>query len=55
MSPIKDYVGGLKWIIYDRPSAIDGKSFAIFDDIYDGFTRGEDTDSIYLDYAKAFD
>ena len=26
-----------------------------FDDIYEGFTRGEDTDSIYLDYAKAFD
>ena len=26
-----------------------------FDDIYKGFTRGEDTDSIYLDYAKAFD
>ena len=25
------------------------------DDIYEGFTRGEDTDSIYLDYAKAFD
>ena len=26
-----------------------------FDDIYEGFTRGEVTDSIYLDYAKAFD
>ena len=26
-----------------------------FDDIYEGFTRGEDTDSMYLDYAKAFD
>ena len=26
-----------------------------FDDIFEGFTRGEDTDSIYLDYAKAFD
>ena len=26
-----------------------------FDNIYEGFTRGEDTDSIYLDYAKAFD
>ena len=26
-----------------------------FDDIYKGFTRGEDTDSMYLDYAKAFD
>ena len=26
-----------------------------FDDIYEGFTRGKDTDSIYLDYAKAFD
>ena len=26
-----------------------------FDDIYEGFTRGEDTDSIYLNYAKAFD
>ena len=26
-----------------------------FDDIYEGFTRDEDTDSIYLDYAKAFD
>ena len=24
-----------------------------FDDIFEGFTRGEDTDSIYLDYAKA--
>ena len=26
-----------------------------FDTIYEGFTRSEDTDSIYLDYAKAFD
>ena len=26
-----------------------------FDDIFERFTRGEDTDSIYLDYAKAFD
>ena len=26
-----------------------------FDDIFEGFTRSEDTDSIYLDYAKAFD
>ena len=26
-----------------------------FDDIYEGFTRGVDTDSIYLDYAKAVD
>ena len=26
-----------------------------FDDIYEGFALGEDTDSIYLDYAKAFD
>ena len=26
-----------------------------FDDIYEGFIRGEDTDSIYLDYTKAFD
>ena len=26
-----------------------------FDDIFEGFIRGEDTDSIYLDYAKAFD
>ena len=25
-----------------------------FDDIFEEFTRGEDTDSIYLDYAKAF-
>jgi hypothetical protein len=28
-----------------------------FDDIYDneGFTKGKDTDSIYLDFARAFD
>ena len=26
-----------------------------FDDIFEGFTRGEDTDSTYLDYANAFD
>ena len=26
-----------------------------FDDIFEEFTRGENTDSIYLDYAKAFD
>ena len=26
-----------------------------FDDIFEGFTGGEDTDSIYLDYVKAFD
>ena len=26
-----------------------------FDDIFEGFTKGKDTDSIYLDFAKAFD
>ena len=26
-----------------------------FDDIFEGFTNGKDTDSIYLDFAKAFD
>ena len=26
-----------------------------FDDIFEGFTQGKDTDSIYLDFAKAFD
>ena len=26
-----------------------------FDDILEGFTQGKDTDSIYLDFAKAFD
>ena len=25
------------------------------DDIFEGFTKGKDTDSIYLDFAKAFD
>ena len=28
---------------------------AHYDDIYNGFINNEDTDSIYLDYAKAFD
>ena len=26
-----------------------------FDDIFEGFTQGQDTDSIYLDFEKAFD
>ena len=26
-----------------------------FDSIFEGFTQGKDTDSIYLDFAKAFD
>ena len=26
-----------------------------FDDTYEGFTQGKDTDSIYLDYTKVFD
>ena len=26
-----------------------------FDDILEGFTQGNDTDSIYLDFAKVFD
>ena len=28
---------------------------AHYDDVYNGFLNNEDTDSIYLDYAKAFD